>query len=943
MPNPNCPFCGSAETQYKARAGEWECGVCERRFPDPHAGLTIKSAAPPPGQAAQPRRIFFSYGHDANRELVDRFRADLEKRGHHVWIDYKELGTWEDWKGGITRGISDSQMAVAFLSIHSTRDPGVCRNEIAIALQHFGTVYPILVEAVPQESIPATLAHLQWPDLSQWREFQRNGNGQFERWYEERLVEIITKVEGDATRFANEADALRKILAPPGFDGRFAQHLAGFVGRDWVLDSFDQWLNHAPLSRVFWLKAGPGFGKTALAVALTTRRRAAIVAAWFCDHQSVELRDPARAVCGIAFQLALRWEDYRVRLLPRLGLHSGATAAQIDDARRELMRRNLGDLFSHIISEPLAGLIWREHKLVLLVDGLDEATGQDGSNPLAALIAGRFLELPPWICFVVTSRPEPSVVSHLQRFLPFEIHAHESQNAADLYEFCHRALTPHFLAAGVPEAGFRSLYNLLVEKSGGMVLYLRMVEEGLREGALQVQSLSQLEAGFGGLFSRYHAAFEHRFGGCFAERAQPLLRLLLAAPGPLPIDLAAEALGCGRESVRTMQLHLGAYLIEGSGGLALFHKTLREWLESPGPFHTDPEPGLTALGALLWSYFEQRQTVAGCTLPIRHEAAVLTMFEVCIPTLPQLQTPENLLAFADWLQERCAWPAAERFYRLAISGGGPLLPNTLAAQAGLSRLLRATGNYGEARRLCEVTLEQYRLILGPTDPVTLRSISDLGVLLHDLGDYQKAEPLHLEALRGRRQVLGSKHPDTLASANILGVLYSDRGELQPAEALYREALEGLEEQLGPDHPRTLILADNLGVLLMNREQWGEAEQLLRRALTGNTRILGPSHPYTLWSLAGLGRLLRDSNRPHEAEPLLREALERREQVLGPTHANTLWSALDLGLLLGKAGDHSGAEALLRRAYEGNTALFGPNHPETLQAGQALDNLLKSET
>jgi hypothetical protein len=36
--------------------------------------------------AAKPKRIFFSYGHDANRELVDRFKADLEARGHKVWV-----------------------------------------------------------------------------------------------------------------------------------------------------------------------------------------------------------------------------------------------------------------------------------------------------------------------------------------------------------------------------------------------------------------------------------------------------------------------------------------------------------------------------------------------------------------------------------------------------------------------------------------------------------------------------------------------------------------------------------------------------------------------------------------------------------------------------------------------------------------------------------------
>ena len=35
--------------------------------------------------------LFFSYGHDKNRVLVERIKQDLEKRGHRVWIDTSEI------------------------------------------------------------------------------------------------------------------------------------------------------------------------------------------------------------------------------------------------------------------------------------------------------------------------------------------------------------------------------------------------------------------------------------------------------------------------------------------------------------------------------------------------------------------------------------------------------------------------------------------------------------------------------------------------------------------------------------------------------------------------------------------------------------------------------------------------------------------------------------
>jgi len=115
-----CPQCSSAETTWKSKAAEWECNSCEERFEgEPPAGNPESVRPLLPAKAAKPKRIFFSYGHDANRELVDRFKADLEARGHQVWIDYKEIGSWDDWKGTITRGIHDAEMAIAFLSIHS--------------------------------------------------------------------------------------------------------------------------------------------------------------------------------------------------------------------------------------------------------------------------------------------------------------------------------------------------------------------------------------------------------------------------------------------------------------------------------------------------------------------------------------------------------------------------------------------------------------------------------------------------------------------------------------------------------------------------------------------------------------------------------------------------------------------------------------------------------
>lgn len=69
-------------------------------------------------------KIFLSYGRDANAPLVERIREDLATRGHEVWIDRHEIKGGDDWRREITKSIYESQLMLAFLSRHSTRDPG---------------------------------------------------------------------------------------------------------------------------------------------------------------------------------------------------------------------------------------------------------------------------------------------------------------------------------------------------------------------------------------------------------------------------------------------------------------------------------------------------------------------------------------------------------------------------------------------------------------------------------------------------------------------------------------------------------------------------------------------------------------------------------------------------------------------------------------------------
>lgn len=926
----SCPLCKSTDITYKTKAYKWECCSCEERF-DGSPPEAPNQGEPSffPSKAAKPKRIFFSYGHDSNRELVDRFKADLEKRGHEVWIDYKEIGTWDDWRGTITRGIHDSELALAFLSIHSTREPGVCRHEIAMALHHFGTIYPVLVETMPWESLPATITHLQWPDLSQWRALMEGPDPQaYDRLYEDKLIEIVNRVEGEATRFASESAVLRRVLVPSVFDAKLSQHLEGFVGREWCFKSFETWLNEQSDSRVYWLKSGPGFGKTALAVQLASRYRAAVVGTWFCDYQSQELCDPRQAVRTLAFQLALRWDDYRARLLPRLDLFAGSGNEQVKAAKVGLDEKNLKDLFEILLANPMAGLIWRDHKLVILLDGLDEATREaEGRNELAALISGSFLDLSKWISFVVTSRPDALVSGHLQRFNPFEISAVDSRNEADLRSFIAQRLMNNGELWNLSAAEQARFTDSLVGKSAGMVLYLRMVEEGLREGTLTVNKIEGMESGLGGLFSRYYQSFEHRFGiATFSTKFQPLLRLLLAAPGPLPLDLAVEVIGINREEGRRIKTILGSYVIEDLQGMTLFHKTLGEWLgnEVSGLFYTDAETAERQLGEYLWKCFcDREKDNFGLTMALRWESQVLGWMPRLMERLEISEDVSAITAYGQLLAERFDLNEAEHQFLKALSifernqshepsQGAQLLSD-------LGDIYFTQGKHGEAVTLHRRALGIRENLLG----ISYKTIPCWGV--------KSENPTY-----GDREIkLGTEHIPLAESIFRLARAVAAHNFSYDVEWLYRRSVNILMNVAGYEHQDTSQAIAEMVDTFDTLGHSGNCEILCREAYEALLYKYGETHPATATSMINLASWTNAT----ESEELIKRALDIHMQIFGPDHPKTAEIMLRLGYIQMSHKSYNLAKELFEKALSIFSFYYHPNLKTIRQLEESIEKII----
>jgi hypothetical protein len=392
--NTRCPKCRSANVVFSKKRGACVCEDCGHVLSRNSRGDEAQTTVHPFSFCLHPLNIFLSYGHDANEELVCRIKADLEKRGHDVWFDKNEIKFGDEWRRAITDGILKSNRVLSFLSKHSTRDPGVCRDEIAIAIGvKGGNIQTILVESEQEVRPPVNIGHIQWLDMHDWKERRAAGESAWEQWYQARLAEIVRVVESDEShRFAGEIETLNGHLKPIKAEARICQLLSkGFYGRQWLFEAVEKWRsaglrpgsvenqkragseNGAP-SRLFWIMGAPGVGKSAFAAQLTHTRGDTVIAAQFCEWDKPDHRNAPQVVRSLAFQLATRLPDYRKLLL---------TLPEI----AELDRKDAAELFDYLLANPLRSVIngGRERYLIV-IDALDEA-GEAGRNPLVEMLA----------------------------------------------------------------------------------------------------------------------------------------------------------------------------------------------------------------------------------------------------------------------------------------------------------------------------------------------------------------------------------------------------------------------------------------------------------------------------------------------------------------------------------------------------------------------------
>ena len=347
------------------------------------------------------------------------------------------------------------------------------------------------------------------------------------------LRALLAKHIVESCKHGNDSEDKLLKLAKYNFKGDIRRFVKSFHEgtRQWLFKRLGNWFTNQE-SRVMILTAGPGVGKSVFAgkVSQVYQETGRLAAYHFCKFNDSNLRNPLIMLQSLASQICDNVKDFKEELLEQL--------------KRPHLIQSLGDAFRVYLNEPLQNLQGREPMLIV-IDGLDESEA-DGKSELLELIAEEFCELPEWVKFLVTSRPEIPVKRKLSHLNPVEILPDNKDNELDLQQYLEFRLPS--LSVG------KTIIPLLVKKCQGSFLFAFHVQsELLKHENLEDIPTDEMEhflpRGIGSVYEKYFHRFQNELKAVNEEvDLFSLLEILVAARGPLPLTFVAEVLGMSANS-----------------------------------------------------------------------------------------------------------------------------------------------------------------------------------------------------------------------------------------------------------------------------------------------------------------------------------------------------------------------------------------------------------
>ncbi len=396
----------------------------------------------------------------------------------------------------------------------------------------------------------------------------------------ETLQEVKKTVENMTDRSnKDKEDAILSKLAKINTQKVFEYHAERYQEGTRVsfFERVAEWLDDRSSSnRVMVISGNAGMGKSVFSAVVCKKMQEAnrLSGSHFCQHDKARYRNGKVMLQSLACQLSDSLPEYKNALVKTLPRNLGV----------EVNNMEVKDLFEVLFEEPLSKLKDPGRNILMVIDGLDESE-YHGRNELLDVIANHFTQLPRWIRFLVTTRPEINIADNLKSFNPLQLEPNDEENLMDL-----RLLFAAQLSDVIHQGYKEIITTELVKKSEGLILYAYLLVLFIKENVslLTLEHLySTLPSGISSVYETYFQRLEKQLCKELEikeEQFLTFLSALTAAREPLPLDFVTKLMLSGtssladRRNVKKVIAFISTLLPVRDDCVRFFHKSVKDWL-----------------------------------------------------------------------------------------------------------------------------------------------------------------------------------------------------------------------------------------------------------------------------------------------------------------------------------------------------------------------------
>ena len=374
------------------------------------------------------------------------------------------------------------------------------------------------------------------------------------------------------------------------------------------------------------------------ALAQRERSKGHLGAAYFCRHNDGTRNNPRCLVGTIARQLC----DCNSEFSTLVGGEGGV--------KMMLANSKLGvkELFTKLLEEPLGKCAPCQQRKLVIIDALDE-TEYESREDFLYVIKKALPRLPQWLLFFITSRPEDSVQSRLEKYKPCIRICAGDRGERGFYKQ-HEQDIKLFLKKEISYS-----VEQVTKKCNGLFLYAYYIAEVLKESNSSLLS-QQTDLFPGDIDEFFQENFQRVFDKIGADLYRKLFGCIIAAPSPLPISFISYILNREKSNLDEQEAvdAVSLFVVRTSDETVKFlHNLIPMWLtdkeKAPRRLLIDKKVAVEYLRIVFIEILSTVVEETRATLPLRDEHLGIFAMHIAVRFLCHHIDQNSMTNVFNWL------------------------------------------------------------------------------------------------------------------------------------------------------------------------------------------------------------------------------------------------------------------------------------------------------